>query len=260
MLPSLTWLTILSLDAPLVAIAWQALFAATNGSRLRWEQRAVLFASVWLGYAADRWLDARRDADAQSARHRWHRRHSHWLVLAWTGVLAAAVTLAFSHLSAPDLRHGLGLLIAALVYTVFAQGAVSWRRYGELKCALVGMLIAASASLFAFNWTWSAAGTHLQPIALASLLFTFNCLLIRRWEGLLAWSAIGIASFAVALNSAGIVLALLFPEQRPISAAVILASSGLCLLDVKRQRLTPQRARALADLALLAALPALLLS
>jgi hypothetical protein len=42
------WATVLSLDAPAVAVVWQWLYAHTTGVSLFWFHHAILGAAVWL--------------------------------------------------------------------------------------------------------------------------------------------------------------------------------------------------------------------
>ena len=51
------WPTVLSLDAPAVVLGWQAVLAHAARVRLEWPHAVVLSASVWLAYAADRWIE-----------------------------------------------------------------------------------------------------------------------------------------------------------------------------------------------------------
>lgn len=257
MLRHLKWLTILSLDAPLVALAWQALFAKTHQGSPSWEQRVILFAAVWLGYAADRWLDARREARPSTERHRWHRRHSPLLVGVWAAILAGAVALSFWHLSAPDLAHGFGLVGATLVYTVFAQKGHSMRQYGAMKSLFVGALVAASASLFVFDWSMRDAPEYLRPIALSGAVFTLNSLYIRKWDGELERPSATLAMAWTATLLLAVHIAVALPQQRLICYAAVLAMLGLKALDASRDSLSPSTRRTLADVVLVA--PAILL-
>ena len=54
---SVVWLNLLCLDAPIVAVAWQWLFAHTFGAHLSLALRALLFLTAWLIYLADRFAD-----------------------------------------------------------------------------------------------------------------------------------------------------------------------------------------------------------
>src|SRR5437660_1218002 len=71
------WLSLLCLDAPLVAVAWQWLFARSFGARLPLSLRVLLFLTAWLIYLGDRFADTIRlpAASPISLRHRFCREH-----------------------------------------------------------------------------------------------------------------------------------------------------------------------------------------
>ena len=86
--PPVTWLSVLCLDAPIVAIAWQWLFARTFGAELNFSLRALLFLTAWLIYLADRFADTiRLPAGAPiSLRHRFCREH---MIGWWVAIVIA---------------------------------------------------------------------------------------------------------------------------------------------------------------------------
>src|SRR3954462_12173256 len=53
-----TWLNLVCLDAPLVAVAWLCLFARSFGIPLQFGNSVALFLTAWLIYLADRFADA----------------------------------------------------------------------------------------------------------------------------------------------------------------------------------------------------------
>ncbi len=87
------WLTVLSLDAPAVAVLWQWQLARAGDARLDWSRPFVLGASVWLAYAADRWIEGwRLDPDRiRTQRHRFYQRWRWPLAGVWAVVLAADI-------------------------------------------------------------------------------------------------------------------------------------------------------------------------
>src|SRR5690606_31878180 len=111
------------------------------GRAVGWERRALVFACVWLGYTADRWLDARRREAEQSARHDWHRRHARASGAAWVATLAAALAVAWRSLSADELRAGVALAAASAAYTVVAQASRGTRAEMAVKTLGVGALV-----------------------------------------------------------------------------------------------------------------------
>ena len=70
------WPHLLSLDAPLVAVVWQACWAQSAHVRLSWCHPCVLGLGVWLIYLVDRLVDSARavPGDIVTARHAFHAR------------------------------------------------------------------------------------------------------------------------------------------------------------------------------------------
>src|ERR1700722_18753333 len=119
----------LSLDAPLVAVAWQALLAAHTHLPLRFSGQAALAMTVWLIYIADRVLDTMRPGIVpQSAPHRFYRRH--WNVsMALLITIAAADLFLIGFAVRPQvLRSGLvpSLAVAGYMAVVHAPGNRHW--------------------------------------------------------------------------------------------------------------------------------------
>jgi hypothetical protein len=117
------WLNILALDAALIALAWQATFAAALGNELSLATRMVLGLSVWLCYMADRLFDvAHRPMEHLLAtRHRFAKQHSHVLWSVWAGILLLNIGTALRGLSREELGDGLILLTLCLLYTGLNQ-------------------------------------------------------------------------------------------------------------------------------------------
>lgn len=90
------WPNVLSLDAPLVAVAWLWMFAKLW--KVRYQDPAVywvLAGVVWVVYVVDRWRDARtKDEVELSERHEFHRRHGK-LMLSLVGVVMVACVIGF---------------------------------------------------------------------------------------------------------------------------------------------------------------------
>ncbi|HXD91029.1 MAG TPA: hypothetical protein VNU00_08210, partial [Candidatus Binataceae bacterium] len=75
--PFWLWPTILSLDAPTIAIVWLALFAAVFRVDPGWPVLTALGLWVWLIYVADRLLDGLKQppSNGEVLRHRFYRYH-----------------------------------------------------------------------------------------------------------------------------------------------------------------------------------------
>ncbi len=92
------WLNILSLDAPIVAMLWQAALSRCYHITLIPGCHAALGLAVWLIYLVDRTLDgmAKTETHRLSARHAFYRKHRNifaWLIIPVTAGLLVWVAL-----------------------------------------------------------------------------------------------------------------------------------------------------------------------
>src|SRR6266478_6068420 len=85
------WLNVLCLDAPIVAISWQWLFARVFGVTMPLAEREGLFLTAWLIYLMDRLADSiSLSPDVPKAlRQDFCSRHKN----IWIGLIAIAVVL-----------------------------------------------------------------------------------------------------------------------------------------------------------------------
>ncbi len=234
------WPNLLSLDAPVVAVVWQMLFARCFQVRVNPLAAILLLATVWLVYAADRTLDAWR-GEVHSPRHEFYRRHWRELLPVWMTVFALAAWAAAERLPQGLFLHGLILLAAVGVYFGLVHSSIL-RLHKE---AAAGVLFALGASLVA--WGKVKTPADVTTILLFSGLCWMNCIAIQRWEGEnLNWSA-SIAALVLACAAAALLCA-----HRPVLGGAELASAfGFLLLDRVRPRLSANAVRVLADVALL---------
>src|ERR1700732_3396400 len=106
--PFWLWPNLLSLDAPLVAVVWQALIARSFGIQLRPAASVILFLTVWAIYLADRLLDTRKPpAAAESLRHQFYRRYRTPALTLLAAVLIADVILTLIWLRPAVFHNGL---------------------------------------------------------------------------------------------------------------------------------------------------------
>ncbi|MGI8820578.1 MAG: hypothetical protein ACR2ID_06915 [Chthoniobacterales bacterium] len=255
--PAVTWLNLVCLDAPLVAIGWAWLFARSFGVPLARGGSAALFLTAWLIYLADRLGDSFSllPAAPASLRQRFCRRHRGvWLAL--IGLLAAAdVFVIGTQLEAPSLRTGFAVGLAALVYLLVNQLRPSLWRVLPLKELSIGLLFAAGTIV------------ALRPGLTNAMRPTWIL-----FAGVCACNCIGIAVWERALDLAQgrISVATAFPRIEPWVAPLLLGLAAtsvawglaiygcltasavlLALVHIFRSRLAPDVRTALADLVLL---------
>src|SRR4051812_37006106 len=136
------WLTVLSLDAPLVALAWQFALARSAGVTLRAHHWFILGAAVWLVYVADRWIEGWRLAPEQirTQRHRFYHRWRWPVAVVWSAVAITALILTVVQLTRVEFIWGLLLLAPVLIYLLSHQLAhrhLPWRAPKEICVALL---------------------------------------------------------------------------------------------------------------------------
>ncbi|HEX3728750.1 MAG TPA: hypothetical protein VHV47_03030 [Opitutaceae bacterium] len=261
------WPTVLSLDAPLVALAWQEAFAQAAGARLGPAPRFVLGASVWLSYAGDRWFEGWR-LSPEAIRTQRHFVYQRWrwpvCALGWA-VIGADLYTAYHFLSPRDLQAGYCLLGPVLAY-LFSRPLLGHRRgWQPPKEAWIALLFGAGSSLFVLSAAPRSLARIALPLGLFMVLCFANCALISVWEEevdrqhgqvsfhrqfpaaerlcrALPWALAAAAALALPLTAGG-----------ARAAAACAGASGLLLGAVDRlePRLGRRGARVLADLVLL---------
>lgn len=242
------WPNLLSLDAPVVALLWQILFARCFHADVNLLAAALLVLAVWLIYAADRVLDAWTDTSTLP-RHEFYRRYWRGVAPIWAAVLAIAGWLAWTRLARVIFERGLVLMAAVALYFAAVHLAPAALRRAWPKEAAVAILFALGASVAAWSQVRSAA--DIGAIILFSCLCWINCVAIEQWEhkSTVEWP-IGAAAMCVAA-----VALVLMIEHRPVLSGAEAASAiGFVLLDRGRHRLSNDALRVLADVALMSPL------
>jgi hypothetical protein len=127
--PFWLWPNLLSLDAPLVAVAWLFMFSrAWRVDFHPWHAYAALGLTVWIIYVADRLLDVRMsesDDPSLGLRHKFHAKYWKWFVAGVVLASAAVLWLAFKRLPGVVIGHWSpenGLKIGYSIPIIFLVG------------------------------------------------------------------------------------------------------------------------------------------
>lgn len=260
------WLTVLSLDAPLVALVWQELFARVAGVRLPWHDPVLLGLAVWIVYAADRWTEGLRLTPeiVQTPRHLFYIRHR-WPVF-WVGVAVMCCTavIALTRLESREFKAGLLLLVPTLLYLFSHQLLHRHHPLRLPKEICIGVIFALGCVLAPAVHAADQSMILCLPALLFGLLCFANCALISLWE-MEVDARHGQTSLALQLGRCAVFIRLLpwlimlggiavfFTGDPAIkSAALCAASSALLMgvLDLLQPRIGRLPARALVDLTL----------
>jgi len=285
------WLTVLSLDAHLVAVVWQELFARVLKVGLPWFQPVLLGLAVWVVYVADRWIEGWRLSPeiVGTQRHsfsiRWR-----WPVFG-TGVAAAfaALFIAALHLPAREWAASVVLIVPTLIYLLSHQLVHRhhpWRIPKELCIAVIFPLGTALAPVLLAlpaqpgichlisDITSGRLAALWMPLCLFGLLCFANLALISAWESEVD-ARHGQTSLALQFSrSLNLIHALpwllaFLGAGAAVGTAGIDRAAGICVtgsallmaaLDRAEPRIGRESARTLVDLALLTPAVVLLLA
>src|SRR3712207_5621778 len=264
------WMNLVCLDAPLVAVSWQWLFAKSSGLAVAPGARAALFLTAWLIYLADRFgdsmsVDLRRSS---SLRQRFCVRHQRgWL--ATIGIVGAAdLVVVATLLEPPVLWLGSAVGAAAVVYLIVNQRKPAVWRLVPAKEITIGVLFAAGTIVGFAPLPGPGATT---PWLLFAALCALNCISIAVWERWLDEAQQRVSIATVFPRVAGVLpvaLALLIalsfaaaryqPGARELYVPLGVSATLLAIVHFARRRIQPDVRTALADLVLLTPLPLLL--
>lgn len=266
------WVGFLSLDAPLVAVGWEAMLHAFLPVDLLWGHYVMLANSVWLVYAGDRLLDGIRIGQDPivSPRRRFAVEHRRGLATALALSVTLNVLLTCFWLDRTSIQFGLVLLALVLLYLVLAHAPWLFLHRLPLKELLVALLFSAGLLVFPAARMQSGHLSTLLPWAPMFLVFVSNTVAISCWEvdrdrtegqasiatgfpslpGMLPWS-IGL------MSAAFLCLSLAFWQTPAVRPLLVCSAASLSLLVVHRLRHQTglDMARTLADLALLVPIP-----
>jgi len=245
--PTWLWPNLLSLDAPVVAVVWQMLFARSFHVHVPWPATLLLAACVWMIYVADRLLDAIASQPC-TARHLFHRSHFSGFLLGLALCILASLALALTQLDAGVRAAGIPMTVAMAAYFALVHAAPgSWQKHWPKELA-VAILFALGTCLPVYSEAPSAGPAMLPPLALFASLCWMNAVAIDRWERkqAAAWLV------PLALTASGLALALSLSGHPWLYCAAALAAASLAWLTRRRERISLDERRVLADAVLAA--------
>lgn len=178
------WLNILCLDAPVVAITWQWLFARALGLPLSAATIGALFLTAWLIYLADRLADTFKLYPAReiSSRHLFCARYRRAWITAMVLLTACDAWLLTHHLDPRVVKFGATVGTLAFLYFLlnYTAGRV-WRAL-PVKEVTIGALFAAGTVTALLPQIPTTDGPLLLTLVLFAALCALNCISIAFWE------------------------------------------------------------------------------
>jgi len=184
--PIWAWPNLLGLDAPVVAVCWQSLFADLLEIQLPWMIHLVLALSAWCVYLADRLIDVSRSRlqPFDTNRHRFTARHFKKLIVLLAMVSALNLILIIRHLPANLIIAG--CVTAGLIAIYYLIRLTRLRKYVSLipRELLCGMLFAVGCVIgpHAYASELETPFAFGLVVVLFGLLCSASCILISIWE------------------------------------------------------------------------------
>ena len=269
--PKPWWLypNLLSLDAPLVAVAWLHVFAKTWRLGYHpWEAYVTLGLTVWVIYVADRLLDVSMVGGPSSkleARHRFHSEHSRIFkiglgvasIFALVMVLTKMPMTLYSHLT-------LGGVLVAGFFGLSMLSSQDPNDVPHSKNIIAGVAFAFGTAMTAHLYRYEYGMWDMltsREFVCFSVLCVLNISAIDLWEHAARTADVETkASDELALTlpltllaGASLLYALLDDEQssRPFFYAILTGAGLLHVLNRNRARFSMDALRVLADVAIL---------
>jgi hypothetical protein len=180
----LLWLNLVCLDAPLVAICWQWIFAHTFHLSVPLGHRAALFLTAWIIYLADRFGDSVSLVTGQpkSVRQQFCLRHKSLWLFSIIGVAAIDLIVVLRAVNYETAVPGAVLGAFIIAYLAINQlHSDIWEKI-PLKEFTIGSLFAAGTLLGVTPRIFAERSTMIFAAILFAALCSLNCVSIAIWE------------------------------------------------------------------------------
>lgn len=249
------WGNLLCIDAPLIAVAWQEMFAITWGISLQWSERWVIFLGVWAIYLLDRFLDTRSGSKRvlPAQRHRFAREHPWWMVGGLVGCCFGGLWLALFVLPAEIVQKSIPFFLMLVVYFYWQHGRKGYERSIVLHTIFVGGPFALGVAFIPLALSLCKLPGYGLAVYLLVILFMGNYLEVADAEAQMSGKSSRTVAWQVFLGVAGV--GLLFGCLYPLFIfTVAVFISGIFLAGVARFRkeFSEELRTVLAETALLA--------
>jgi hypothetical protein len=266
------WLypNLLSLDAPLVSLAWLYVFAKVWRLGYHpWEAYASLGLAVWAVYVLDRLLDVSlmgEESPEIEARHRFHWRHRRCFRIVLMVVIPLLIALLVLRMPVAIYKHLIpaGVMVAGF----FGLTMISSQEPGEVshtKNILAGTTFAFGTAITAHIYRYEFDIYDLlfsHEFVCFAVLCIINISAIGMWEHTArtpdrekaASNELALTLPLLLLAGAALVYAVMDQQHstRPFFYAILTGAGLLYVLNRYRARFAPDALRVLADVALLA--------
>ena len=271
------WPNLLSLDAPLVALAWAWMFSKAWGVvSLPAQLWATLGVGVWIVYALDRIVDSRRATNPKELekRHHFHQRYERaFLIGIGIGAVWCLYTVMFT-VAQTVLYYGAFVMLCSIVYFYYSVNRPKGSGTGGVKNLVAGLTFAygASAGVHAYSPVLPFGDmVFSSEVLLFAALCVINMTAIDFWhlegeEDDDASSVLTLGTLLIGGTAMFIYMSTLqreaiffnedyYHEQafyKPFSVGLLVGAASFFLLNQARRRIQVDAYRVLVDVAVIA--------
>ena len=264
------WLypNLLSLDAPLVSVAWLYVFAqAWRLGYHPWYAYVALGLVVWSIYIFDRLLDVSMMSatpEKLEPRHRFHAKHRNWLIVLLFVAMSGASYLLVMELPRAIFSYlVMGAVLVAGFFGLSMLASENREDVGLSKNLMAGVAFAYGTSMTACVYRAELGVLDLmlsREFICFGVLCMLNIAAIDFWEHakksedreVKAGDELAVMLPLVSLSLAAILFALQRSHMRPFYYAILCGVALMYLLNRNRSRFSMDALRVLADVSLLA--------
>lgn len=186
-IPSLlTWPNLIGLDAPIVAVCWQEMFARVLGVKLPWVIHLVLGLSTWCIYLADRILDVIRTKNRMAtSRHHFTQRHLSKMIV-WL-IIISICNLSLIILHVPCKLLFSGFITLGMVAFYYCIRLTRLKHFITLipREWMCGMLFALGCVIAPQSYasdSWMQNTNLILAVIMFGMICSANCIMISVWE------------------------------------------------------------------------------
>lgn len=266
------WLypNLLSLDAPLVALAWLHIFAKTWRLGYHpWQAYLCLGLAVWVIYVADRLLDVSlhgASVNDLEPRHRFHQRYRKWMVTGLILSVIVATNIVLTGMPRAIFMYlALGGVLVAGFFGLSMLASQDHKEVALSKNIIAGLTFAfgtaMTAHLYRAQFGFSELILSREFICFA-ILCVLNISAIDFWEHsahsddveVKASDELSVTLPLVLLGFSALMFAIQDTATRPFYYAILTGAALMYVLNRKRAEFSMDALRVLADVALIAPL------
>ena len=172
-----------SLDAPLIAIAWQFVIERSISCDLSVYHYFILGISVWLAYSADRFSEPMLPKLGRARRHEIFKRHKSAFYSFWFAGFLIILSCAINYLEVECFLYGLTLFALCFLNFILCRFEA---RFGFASSCTKEFRTACILSLGCLFFPFYETDLGFQELLCCWLilfcLFLINCLCVSKWE------------------------------------------------------------------------------